>query len=228
MAAQPMNLTLQSSKEEAPNARLLILKPEHAWLFIPGQVAVLSMEALGEAYFAMASAPHDKEGLEFLVRKGGPVAEALYAARPGAKVQAKGPVGKGFPVDSLLGRDIVLACVGTAIAPMRSVLRAVSARRSDFGKIVLLYGQRHPDEFAFVRETEDWREKGIKVDLIVSRPEGYEWKGTTGHVQEHFAAALEGLPRPVALIAGMKAMVEQGRTEFLRLGVAPNEVLTNY
>ena len=89
---------------------------------IPGQIAVLGIEGVGESYFAIASAPEDKEGMEFLVKKGGGVSESLFGAREDDKVQAKGPIGKGYPIDQYRGRDLILACVGSAIAPMRSVL----------------------------------------------------------------------------------------------------------
>jgi NAD(P)H-flavin reductase len=166
--------------------------------------------------------------MEFLVKKGGGAAEALFGVKKGDPVQAKGPVGKGFPIDQYKGRDFMIACVGSAIAPMRSVLRSIGYRRADFGKIVLVYGVRHPEEFCFVNEVSDWQKSNIEVILTVSRPEGTDWKGKTGHVQAHFAEALKGLSKPVAPICGMKAMMEESRAELTRLGIADNEVLTNY
>ena len=64
-----------------------------------GQVAVLGISGIGESYYAMASAPEDKGGIEVLVKKGEGVSKVLYEAKPGMEVQAKGPVGKGFPID---------------------------------------------------------------------------------------------------------------------------------
>ena len=228
MEDQPTILTVQSVREETSQARLISLNGGNVWSFIPGQVAVLGIEGVGESYFAVASAPEDKGGMEFLVKKGGGASGALFEVKKGDPVQAKGPVGKGFPIDRYRGRDFLLACVGSAIAPMRSVLRSISHRRADFGKIVLVYGARHPDEFSFASEVADWQKSNIEVILTVSRPEGLEWDGKTGHVQSHFAEALKGLSKPVAPICGMKAMMEESREELIRLGVADNEVMTNY
>jgi len=225
---KPTILTVQSIREETPQARLISLKEGKVWSFIPGQVGVLGIEGVGESYFAIASAPEDKGSMEFLVKKGGGAAEALFGVKKGDPVQAKGPVGKGFPIDQYKGRDLLIACVGSAIAPMRSVLRSICNRRSDFGKIVLVYGVRHPEDFYFASEVKDWQKSNIEVIMTVSRPEGKEWKGKTGHVQSHFAEALKGLSKPVAPICGMKAMMEESRAELVRLGVAENEVLTNY
>ncbi|MBI2855191.1 MAG: NAD-binding oxidoreductase [Chloroflexi bacterium] len=221
-------LTVKWTKQETPQMRLICLRGEKDWSFVPGQVALLTKEGLEEAYFAMASAPEDKGGMEFLVRRGGPAAEALFEAEASSTIQGKGPLGKGFPVERYLGRDLLLACVGTAIAPMRSVLRSISRRRASFGKVVFVYGARHPDEFAFLSEEKQWRESRFGAVLTVSRPEGYSWTGKVGHVQDHFGEVLKSLSRPVALLAGMKDMVTQSRNELVRLGVAPGDVLTNF
>jgi len=220
--------TVQGVREESAQMRLISLNGEKVWPFIPGQVAVLGIEGIGESYFAIASAPEDTGSMEFLIRKGGGVSEALFELRQGTKVQGKGPLGKGFPIDQYRGRNFLLACVGSAIAPIRSVLRSICYRRADFGKIVLVYGARYPDDFAFLHEIEDWQQSDIEVVLICSRPEGYTWKGKTGHIQSHFSEPLKGLEQPVAMICGMKEMMEQSRDELVRLGVASTEILTNY
>ena len=228
MGDEPTILTVQSVREETPQTRVIALNGGNVWSFIPGQVAVLGIEGVGESYFAIASAPEDKGGMEFLVKKGGGAAEALFEVKKGDPVQVKGPVGKGFPIDQYKGRDLLIACVGSAIAPMRSVLRSICTRRADFGKVVLVYGARYPEDFSFASEVADWEKANIEVILTASRPEGKDWKGKTGHVNTHFAEALKGLSKPVAPICGMKTMMEESRAELTRLGVADNEVLTNY
>ena len=228
MADQPVTLTVQSVRDETAQARLITLNGGKVWSFMPGQVAVLGIAGVGESYFAVASAPEDKGGMEFLVKKGGGAAGALFEVKKGSQVQAKGPVGKGFPIDQYKGRDLLIACVGSAIAPMRSVLRSIGYRRKDFGKIVMVYGARYPEDFYFAREVKDWQKSKIDVIMTVSRPESKEWKGKTGHVQAHFAAALKGLSKPVAPICGMKAMMEESKAELARLGIPANEILTNY
>lgn len=228
MEDQPTILTVQWVREETAQMHLISLNGEKIWSFIPGQIGVLGIEGVGESYFAIASAPEDKGGMEFLVKKGGGASEALFGVKKGDTVQAKGPVGKGYPIDQYHGRDFLLACVGSAIAPMRSVLRSICNRRVDFGKIVLVYGVRHPDEFSFIHEVEGWQKSNIEVILTVSRPEGKEWKGKTGHVQSHFSEALKGLSKPMVPICGMKAMMEESRAELTRLGVEATEILTNY
>lgn len=228
MEAQVSTFSVQWVKPETGQMNLISLNGANLWTFIPGQVAVLGIQGVGEAYMALASAPEDKGGLEFLVKKGEGVSKALFEAKKGDQVQAKGPMGKGFPVDQYHGRDFVIVAVGSAIAPMRSVVRSVCKRRHDFGKISLVFGARHPEDFPFSREFDDWKKSKIEVNLSISRPDGTNWTGLTGHPQQHLKKVMAGLDHPVALICGMKAMQQQSRDELISLGALPNEVLTNF
>jgi anaerobic sulfite reductase subunit B len=86
------------------------------------------MEGIGESYYAIASAPDDKNGMDVLVKDGKGVSAALFRANKGDKIQGKGPIGKGFPVDNYPGRDFIIAAVGSAISPMRNVIRHICAK----------------------------------------------------------------------------------------------------
>ncbi len=228
MRNRSTTFVVQWVREETPQMRLISLNGKNVWSFIPAQVAILGIEEVGESYFAIASAPEDRGGMEFLIQMGEGVSRVLFGVKIGDLVQGKGPLGKGFPIDHYPRRDFILAAVGSAIAPVRGVLRSICYRRADFGKTVLIYGVRHPTDFPFLNEVESWRRSDIEVILTVSRPEETDWTGRTGYVQAYFGEALKGLLQPVAMICGMKAMVEQSRDELVRLGVPATEILTNY
>lgn len=227
MITQSTTFTVQRIKEETAQLRLISLNGK-VWSFVPGQVAILGIEGGGESYFAIASAPEDTGSMDFLIQRGKGVSKALFEIKAGAPVQGKGPLGNGFPIDHYHGRDFILAAVGSAIAPIRSVLRSFCYRRSDFGKVVLVYGVRHPEDFPFLDEVESWQKSNIDTVLTVSRPEGKGWTGRTGYVQAYFEEVLRGLRQPIAMICGMKEMLEQSRNELARLGVSATEILTNY
>ncbi len=228
MSNQWVTFTVQRVREETAQTHLISVNGEKVWSFIPGQVAVLKIEGVGESYFAIASEPEDRGGMEFLIQEGKGVSQALFGLHRGDLVQGHGPLGKGFPIDKYCGRDFMLATAGSAIAPIRSVLRSICRRRLDFGRVVLVYGARYPQDFAFRQEWEDWRKSHIVVVVTVSRPASHGWIGKTGYVQSHFEEALQGLRQPVAMICGMKAMMEQGREELIRLGVASTDILSNF
>ena len=101
------------------------------------------------------------------------------------------------------------------------------ARRQNFGKVTLVYGARNPEDFAFMKEFENWKKANIKVVLSASKP-GSGWKGETGHIEVHFGKEIKALSRPISLICGMKAMQQESRDELIKLGIPAEEVLTNY
>lgn len=228
MDAPPTIFTVAKVKVETEQMRLLSLKTEKMWSFIPGQVAVLGVEGVGESYYAITSAPEDKDGMEFLVKDGKGVSAVLFDIDEGAEVQGKGPIGKGFPVDNYAGRDFIIVAVGSGISPMRGVIRHICANRAQFGKVSLVYGVRYPGDFPLQDEMKEWEKSGINITLTVSRPEGTNWTGKTGYVETLLGEAVQQLNRPVALTCGMKEMQEQSRDELVKLGISPDEVLTNY
>lgn len=226
MAGQPTVFTITKIMPETEQMRLITLQTDTKWSFIPGQVAILVIEGVGESYYAIASSPDDAD-MDVLVKDGKGVSAALFRANQGDKVKGKGPTGKGFPIDTYAGRDFLIAAVGSAISPMRSVIRYICARRSHFGKVSLVYGVRFPGDFPLLDEMKDWEKSGISVILTVSRLEETDWKGKTGYVHVQFAEVLKRLNRPV-LICGMRAMQDLSRSELVKLGVMPGEILTNF
>jgi len=190
-------------------------------------LAILSMEGTGESYFTIASSPEEREAIEFLIRKASGVSATLFSAGTGTQVWGKGPLGRGFPLDQYRGRDLLMAGVGTAIAPLRSVIRSLSYWRHDLARVVVVYSVRQPQDFCFVSEMDEWRQADVDVVQTVSRPDGTQWMGRAGYAQSHLADVLKRPSRPVAFICGMQQMIDQTRDQLLRLGVAPENVLTN-
>jgi anaerobic sulfite reductase subunit B len=227
MAEQPTIFTVVKIIPETEQMRLLSLHTLTKWSFIPGQVAILMIDEVGESYYAIASSPDDAD-IDVLVKDGKGVSAALFRMNQGDKIKGKGPTGKGFPAINYIGRDFIIAAVGSAISPMRGVIRYICTRRNQFGKISLIYGVRLPSDLPFRDEIKDWEKSGINVTLTISRPEGMNWRGKVGYVHLHFGEIVKQLNKPVALICGMRAMQDQSRNELIELGVVPGEILTNY
>jgi NAD(P)H-flavin reductase len=194
-----------------------------------GQVAVLEM---GEhsSYVAFASAPEDEE-MEFLVKrveKPG-VANSLFDPAMAEGVRLKQIGGRGFAVEEHKGCDLVFVAMGTGLAPLRSALRHVFHSRDDYGRLVVLYGVRTVEEFCFAEEMDaEWRERGVELRQVISRPGDGVWDGPTGYVQSLLDNIVPSLPCPVALVCGSKEMMEQTKARLAEMGFAPEKILTNY
>ena len=55
------------------------------------------------------------------------------------------------------------------------------ARRERYGRLILLYGARTPDQLLFTDELEEWSQRGLEVHVTVDTA-GPEWLGHVGVV----------------------------------------------
>ena len=195
--------------------------------FIPGQVAVLQVANEEPSYFAFAGAPEDHE-LEILVKRTVGASVVLFDMKVGERVQLLNVTGHGFDLTKQRGHDLVFVAMGTGVAPLRSALRHVLNRKDDFGRLIVLYGARTPDDFCYRDETEGWENSGVELRQVISRPDGHDWSGPTGYVQSLLDNVLPELNSPVALVCGSREMIAQTRDRLQQMGFAANAILTNY
>jgi len=228
---EPIQLTISNIKDQARNTRSFDLRLDDSasprLSFVPGQVAILKVQKEDPAYFAFASAPDDDE-LEFLVKQKVGASNAIFDMHEGDAVELVGIVGHGFPLDEHKGRDLVFVAMGTGVAPLRSALRHVLKRKSEFGQLVVLYGARTPDDFCYRNETDSWGNAGVELRQVISRPDGHDWSGPTGYVQSLLDHVLPDMASQVALICGSLQMISETRDALSTMGFKKEEILTNY
>jgi sulfhydrogenase subunit gamma (sulfur reductase) len=225
-------LIITHVRDQARAIRSFDLMPEvaadtHGIVFVPGQVAVLRVEGESAAYFAFASAPEDSE-LQVLVKPKEGASTRIFNMQRGEQMELLEVVGHGFDLEHQVGRDLVFVAMGIGVAPLRSALRHVISRREDFGKLVVLYGARTPDDFCYQDEIGSWEDAGVELRQVISRPDGHDWSGPTGYVQSLLDHVLPDLSSPIALICGSVEMLEQTRERLGQMGFASEEILTNY
>ena len=229
MTATHVNLVITRVRDQARLTRSFDLRASNGARveFVPGQVAMLRVPGEHPAYFAFASAPEDAD-LEVLVKQKGGAGKIIYDMKAGDTIELVSIVGHGFPLAKEKHRDLVFVAMGTGVAPLRSALRHVLQRKSEFGQLVVLYGARTPDDFCYRDETDAWEDAGVELRQVISRPDGHDWSGPTGYVQSLLDNVLPHLKSPVALICGSKEMIEQTRERLGKMGFKPEEILTNY
>lgn len=168
----------------------------------PGQFNRIRLGG-AESMFAIASSPGSSR-FEYLIRRGTGVSDGLATLDPGAVVEVSPPEGPGFPLGRAEGHDLLLVCTGTALAPIRSVLGLVAARRQAFNKVTLLEGHRSPRQLP-------WREELMRlpsVDVRTIVTEGAPgWNGPVGFVQSLVSAAATA--DTVAFLVGQPEMTKE-------------------
>ena len=172
----------------------------------PGQFVMAALPAFSAAPISVSR--FTPEGLELTIRAAGAATRALCALRRGDSFGVRGPLGRGWPVEAALGRDVVVVTGGIGLAPLRPLVDAVLAERDRFGAVRLLYGARTPGDRLFVEELSRL-EVGADIDVgqTVDRA-GPEWLGRVGVVTELFDRATWDGAGATAFICGPERMME--------------------
>lgn len=152
----------------------------------PGQFVELSIFGFGEAPISVCSAPQKKGSFELCVRKAGTLTSALHQLREGDTIGIRGPFGNGFPIECMAKMDILIVAGGIGLAPLRSLINHILAKRGTYGRLTLLYGTKQPSDILFADEIEAWKaNEGNEVLVTVDYPSA-DWEGHVGVVTTLF------------------------------------------
>lgn len=139
--------------------------------FLPGQFLQLSLPGSGEVPISYCGSPSPAGTIELCIRHTGHVTTPLQRALPGAVVGLRGPFGRGFPLDSYEGQDLLLIAGGLGMAPLRSLLLALLRQRERWSEITLLFAAREVGALLFLPELLELRQQGIiRLQLAIDRP----------------------------------------------------------
>ncbi len=193
---------------------------------LPGQFAELSVLGVRECPISITSTPTRPGPLQFAIREVGRVTHALHNLGPGDRIGLRGPLGNGFPVDELVGRDLLFIAGGIGLAPLRGLIDYVLDRRSDYGEVDIVYGARTPDLLCFSEDFEAWQEApGTRLHLTVDA-QAPGWDGRVGFVP----AVVNELALPpanrTALVCGPPIMIRFVLADLSAAGYPDEEVIT--
>jgi sulfite reductase subunit B len=147
---------------------------------LPGQFVEVSIFGFGEAPISICSSPTKVNTFDLTVRKVGCLTDKLHQLTEGSQIGIRGPFGNGFDVESFKGKDILFVAGGIGLAPLRSFIDYSIAKRSDFGRVIILYGTKQPSEILFKKDIALWeRMKDVEFYMTVDRPDE-NWKGKVG------------------------------------------------
>lgn len=139
--------------------------------FLPGQFMELSLPGIGEIPISYCGFPSQDGSIELCIRHVGHVTTPLKGAAPDTAIGVRGPFGRGFPMPAYTGKDLLLIAGGLGMAPLRSLLLALLAKREQYGRVTLLYGAREASLMLFLDELLVLKKRGkIELLLAVDRP----------------------------------------------------------
>jgi len=191
--------------------------------FAPGQFNMLYVFGVGEVPISISGDPEQSDRLVHTTREVGAVTRAMRRLRVGDSIGVRGPYGTSWPVERASGRDVVLIAGGIGLPPLRPALAYVLARRERYGRVVLLYGARTPEDLLFRDELAAWRAQlDLEIHVTVDRATG-SWRGNVGVVTPIVRRAPIDPRRTVAMICGPEVMIRAACHELARRGVSPTD-----
>jgi NAD(P)H-flavin reductase len=149
--------------------------------FEPGQFTMLAAGGAGEVPISISGDPDRPERLVHTVKAVGLATAAICAAEPGQVLGVRGPFGRPWPMDQLDGADVMIVAGGIGLPPLRPAVLRLLAHRERYGRLLLLYSGRSPDELLFTDELDEWSEGGLEVMVTVDVA-AEDWDGHVGVV----------------------------------------------
>ena len=172
----------------------------------PGQFVQVSIFGAGEAPISITSSPTKKDSFELCVREVGMLTKLIHKLEVGSAVGIRGPFGTGFDVNSYKGKDILIIGGGIGIVPLRSLINYIIDNRKDYGRLIILYGAKNPDELLFSDELKQW-EKSNNIEYHVTVDQSTpEWIGNTGVITTLIPGLDLDLPNTITAIVGPPIM----------------------
>ena len=192
----------------------------------PGQFVEISIFGAGEAPISLASSPTRRGSFDICIRNAGKVTAALHRLSEGDEVGVRGPFGKGFPIQTLVGNDLLIVAGGIGLVPLRSLIHYVLDNRREFGKVMILLGCKTPQSILFGDEIEAWSQRlDVAFSCTVDRADP-DWKGNVGVI----ASLIPGVTlskHTYAIVVGPPVMYRYVILELMAKKIPANHIIVS-
>jgi NAD(P)H-flavin reductase len=194
-----------------------------SYSFQPGQFNMIYIPGFGEAAISISSNSEDPTVIGHTIRFVGNVTRAISRLKVGDIIGIRGPFGSTWPMKEMEGHDVIIACGGVGLPPLRPAIYYIMNHREKFGKVYLLYGARTPGDLIYPREYATWEKAGIQVQITVDRADE-DWQGQVGVVPMLFYRFRMDAPNSLVLTCGPEIMIRFVVYEGLARRVQPENI----
>jgi len=195
--------------------------------FSPGQFVLLTIFGVGEVPIGITSSPAQRGSFELAIRNVGNVTNKIHGLETGTIVGIKGPFGNGFPMEKCKHKDILFVCGGTGYFPLRSAFKDAIAKRESFGKVMILYGDRCPDDVLFPEENDEYKSReDIIFHQTVDRDDDRCWDGNVGVVTTLFPKVKDEIDpeNTIVMVTGPPIMYKFVIMDLEKMGIPAKNI----
>jgi sulfhydrogenase subunit gamma (sulfur reductase) len=200
-----------------------------AFNYIPGQFAEISVLGKGECPIGIASSPTEKGTIKFTIKKMGTVTSEFHNCELGDTIGVRGPLGNGWPIENMKGKNIVVIGGGFAFSTLRSLILFMldKKNRKDYGNITVIYGNRDSAEVLYRPILEEWEKRDdIKLVLTIDREEK-GWPREVGFVAAIVKKVAPPPDNALAAVCGPPIMIKTAVAELVKLGWKDEQILNS-
>jgi len=221
---KPLRATVSKVIQESPTIKTLEMIPERDFSFRTGEFIELTIPGVGEAPFTPSSSPLETKKLEVTVMRAGYVTSWIHRLKPGDLVGIRGPFGRGYPLEKMYGKEILILGGGCGFAPIRSLLYNLIAEKKKFKKVTLCYGSKTPDECIYKPFISELRAiDTFEVYRTVDRPDE-TWAEDVGVATILLDKVSINIPNSVAVVCGPPVMMKFGTFKLLEMGYPETDI----
>jgi len=178
--------------------------------YIPGQFAEISLIGKGECPIGIASSPTEEGSIKFTIKKMGTVTTAFHNCEVTDTIGVRGPLGNGWPIEEMKGKNIVVIGGGFAFSTLRSLVTYLldDKYRKNYKDITVIYGNRDSGEVLYREDLEKWKKRDdINVILTIDREEE-GWKEKVGFVAPVVKEVGPSAENAIAVVCGPPIMIK--------------------
>jgi NAD(P)H-flavin reductase len=192
--------------------------------FKPGQFNMIYAFGVGEVPISISGNWRRPRELVHTIRAVGAVTETMQRLEAGAIVGIRGPFGRPWPIEPILGSDVIFVTGTVGLAPLRPLILEVLHRRNEFGRVVICYGSRGVDDILYKEDLQRWRGRfDTNVHVTVhSAPSGY--RGRVGSVAAAVRIARIDGPSTQAFVCRSEAMTRPAVEALAERGVTTDRI----
>jgi sulfhydrogenase subunit gamma (sulfur reductase) len=190
--------------------RLTDAEARRAYRFEPGQFNMLSAFGVGEVAISIVSDPDEPDRLDHTIRIVGRVTGAIERLRPGDALGIRGPFGRGWPMATAQGKDVIFVTGGLGCAPVAGAMEYIFRRRGRYGAVKILHGVRKPTDLLYGDRFEAWRRQPDTEVHLTSDEPGRAWRYHVGVVTELFEEVSLDPSRTIVMMCGPEVMMRFG------------------
>ncbi|MBN2491798.1 MAG: FAD/NAD(P)-binding protein, partial [Planctomycetes bacterium] len=210
--------------QETPTIRTLVLAPAEPVGFRSGQFVQLTLPGIGEAPFTPSSSPLEPARLEITILRTGTVTDRFHECGTGDVLGLRGPFGKGYPLDKIDGKEILVVGGGCGLAPLRALILAVLAEPERVKRMSIKYGARNMEELLYREQHARWAAvPNVDFTATIDVPqEG--WDGPVGVVPKLLKASDIDRSNSLVFVCGPGVMLKFTTMALREEGFEPEQI----